>query len=51
MLAVLPSSVVLAAHTSYYVDEVDIAAAVRVTVALTVWQRREQRRVSTRKEE
>lgn len=37
VLAVLPSSVVFAAYTSYNVDKVNIAAAVWVTIALTVW--------------
>ena len=42
MLAVLPPSVVLAADASHNVDEINIAAAVRVAVALAVWRERER---------
>lgn len=37
MLAVLAPSVVFAADARHHVEEVDVAAAVGVAVALTVW--------------
>lgn len=37
VLAVLAPRVVLAAHTGDHVEEVDVAAAVGVAVALAVW--------------
>ena len=37
VLAVLAPRVVLAAHTGHHVQEVDVAAAVGVAVALAVW--------------
>lgn len=37
MLTVLASSVVFAADASHHVQEVDVAAAVGMAVALTVW--------------
>lgn len=40
VLAVLASRVVLAANAGHHVEEVDVAAAVGVAVAFTVWASR-----------